>query len=137
MLNKELVIMRLDSEAHLLVIEVTLWLNILLKLRQDLTFSLIRQLHADVTWDICTKHETSEQNTDSTDLQITKCDFRKLLHYTELLCLCHECLFVCINCTIMNYKLSCQELKYIIIKKILVLIVFFFFSFEFLYNSNS
>ena len=46
-LNKELVIVRLGSEACLLVTGVVLWLSIPLKLRQGLAFSLIRQLHAD------------------------------------------------------------------------------------------
>ena len=75
---------------------------------------------------VTTKHEIFEQSTDSTNLQIIRCSFRKLLHYTELLCLCHRCLSVCTDCTAMNYKLSCQELKYIIAGKVLVLIVFFF-----------
>ena len=42
MLNKELVVARLDSEAHLLVTEVVLWLSVSSELRQDLTFSLMR-----------------------------------------------------------------------------------------------
>ena len=126
MLNKELMIMRLDSEAHLLVTGVTLWLSISLKLRQGLTFSLIRQLHADITWDICTKHETSEQSTDFMSLQIIRCSLRKLLHYTELLYLCHECLSVCTDCMTINYRLLYWELRYIIAEKALVLIVFFF-----------
>ena len=138
MLNEELVIVRLDSEACLLVTEVVLWLSVPLKLRQDLIFSLIKQLHADVAWDICTKHETSEQSTDFMSLQIIECSFRKLLHYTELLCLCYKCLFVCTDCMTINYRLLCWELKYIIIEKVFILIIFFFFfSFEFSYNSNS
>ena len=126
-LNEELVIARLDSEAHLLVTEVMLWLSISSELRQDLTFNLIRQLHADVTWNICTKYETSEQSTDFMSLQIIRCSFRKLLHYIKLLCLCHKCLSVCTDCMTMNYRLLCQELRYIITEKTLVLIVFFFF----------
>ena len=46
MLNKELVIVRLDNEACLLVAEVMLWLSVSPELRQDLAFSLVRQLHA-------------------------------------------------------------------------------------------
>ena len=49
MLNEELVIVRLGSEACLLVTEVALWLSTPLELRQGLAFGLVRQLYAGAT----------------------------------------------------------------------------------------
>ena len=125
-LNEGLVVARLGSGARLLVAGVALWLSAPPELRQGLAFGLVRQLHAGAAWDICTKHETPGQSAGPTGLQTTGCGLGKLLHYTELLCLCCGCLSVCTDCTAMNYGLSCRELKYIIAGKALVLIVFFF-----------